>query len=59
MDDKKTETLPPIDRNQGWRPRPQRKRTLVKKAPEEEETDVQEEIHTPHPLPFGKIDLFA
>lgn len=58
MNDDKTETLPPIDHNQGWRPRHQQKRTIVEKKPAEE-PEQAEEAHTPQPLPFGKIDIFA
>jgi hypothetical protein len=58
MDDKKSETLPAIDSNQGWKPRPQHKQTIVEKNPEEE-PDTAVESRTPQPLPFGKIDVFA
>jgi hypothetical protein len=59
MDDKTTETLPPIERNQGWKPRQQQKKTIVEKKPEEEEPELHDETTPPHPLPFGKIDIFA
>ena len=59
MDDKKTETLPPIDPNPGWKPHQEHKRTIVEKKSEKDETESPEESRTPHPLPFGKLDVFA
>ena len=59
MNDDKTEGIQPIDRNQGWKPRQQQKKTLVEKGPDDEEPETKEEERIPHPLPFGKLDIFA
>ncbi|RJP78816.1 MAG: hypothetical protein C4524_06100 [Candidatus Zixiibacteriota bacterium] len=57
-DGKTTEPLPPVDRGEGWKPRHQRKRTLLDVEPKPEDKS-EEEPRTPQPLPFGTIDILA
>jgi len=60
MEDKTNETMPGVNRTEGWKPRRQQKRTLVeaepKTAPEKKE---EEPPRQPDPLPFGKLDILA
>ncbi len=59
MEERSTEESLVITPNPGWKPRQERKKTLLEskrsKAPEEEETQPR----PPAPLPFGKLDIFA